>query len=397
MYGSKIVGYTFRSVIIADFIGEALKSAVDCRDLACLRAERVEEIMRAQSSLMGVPRSVGDFFTWSPTLTKEIKMKLSLTGDGRFLSRSEEHRLPRLDTNEYTNSFVSEWRLGGEEITSDSARWSGVNVSQPLKMLHTIPDDIPIMIGSNRHEGEMFVHSAFPAPMPKAVYWMFVGALFRDSASRVLKHYRGLIDEVEREAEELARMQMEEYENEQEYLENQEQLDSEYQMLKAMNQTKSRDQDTVGSQGLKDLVETWSRGGYSEIVDGNMNSSFTQMRPSSGETSFFRKNLIWRPRKRWITMAKAREERRLERMKARALKEAAKVVVDYRPVMSAIINDYLFRCPSWNFAQLLSENRQKRGKRFDNIYVYRFSMPTHIPGYKECWGKVTRNFRQLIL
>ena len=397
MYGSKIVGYTFRSVIIADFIGEALKSAVDCRDLACLRAERVEEIMRAQSSLMGVPRSVGDFFTWSPTLTKEIKMKLSLTGDGRFLSRSEEHRLPRLDTNEYTNSFVSEWRLGGEEITSDSARWSGVNVSQPLKMLHTIPDDIPIMIGSNRHEGEMFVHSAFPAPMPKAVYWMFVGALFRDSASRVLKHYRGLIDEVEREAEELARMQMEEYENEQEYLENQEQLDSEYQMLKAMNQTKSRDQDTVGSQGLKDLVETWSRGGYSEIVDGNMNSSFTQMRPSSGETSFFRKNLIWRPRKRWITMAKAREERRLERMKARALKEAAKVVVDYRPVMSAIINDYLFRCPSWNFAQLLSENRQKRGKQFDNIYVYRFSMPTHIPGYKECWGKVTRNFRQLIL
>lgn len=60
---SNPLGYTFRSVVIADFIGEALKRNIDCRDLACLRAERVEEIMRAQSSLMGVPRSVGDFFT----------------------------------------------------------------------------------------------------------------------------------------------------------------------------------------------------------------------------------------------------------------------------------------------------------------------------------------------
>jgi para-nitrobenzyl esterase len=59
---SNPLGYTFRSVVIADFIGEALKRAVDCRDLACLRAERVEEIMRAQTSLMGVPRSVGGMF-----------------------------------------------------------------------------------------------------------------------------------------------------------------------------------------------------------------------------------------------------------------------------------------------------------------------------------------------
>ena len=71
---SNPLGYTFRSVIIADFIGDALKRSVDCRDLACLRTERVEEIMRAQSSLMGVPRSVGDFFTWGPTLTQEVKV-----------------------------------------------------------------------------------------------------------------------------------------------------------------------------------------------------------------------------------------------------------------------------------------------------------------------------------
>lgn len=74
---SNPLGYTFRSVIVADFIGEALKVKVDCRDLACLRSERVEEIIAAQCSLMGVPRSVGDFFTWGPVLTKEVKLEFS--------------------------------------------------------------------------------------------------------------------------------------------------------------------------------------------------------------------------------------------------------------------------------------------------------------------------------
>ena len=42
-------------------------------------------------------------------------------------------------------------------------------------------------------------------------------------------------------------------------------------------------------------------------------------------------------------MAKEREAARIERIKKNALKAASKVVVDYRPVMSAIITDYLFR------------------------------------------------------
>jgi carboxylesterase type B len=161
---SNPLGYTFRSVIVADFIGEALKKNVDCRDLACLRAERIEEIMRAQSSLMGVPRSVGDFFTFGPTLTSQRKLKLALTGESRFFSRSEENRSPRLDTDESHNSYVSEWRVG-TEVSTDTARWSAVNVSQPLKMLETIPSNIPIIVGNNKNEGEMFVHSAFPAPV----------------------------------------------------------------------------------------------------------------------------------------------------------------------------------------------------------------------------------------
>eukprot|EP00557_Chaetoceros_sp_GSL56_P012315 CAMPEP_0176478174 /NCGR_PEP_ID=MMETSP0200_2-20121128/1041_1 /TAXON_ID=947934 /ORGANISM="Chaetoceros sp., Strain GSL56" /LENGTH=1129 /DNA_ID=CAMNT_0017874085 /DNA_START=156 /DNA_END=3545 /DNA_ORIENTATION=+ len=375
---SNPLGYTFRSVIVADFIGEALKRNVDCRDLACLRAERVEEIMRAQSSLMGVPRSVGDFFTFGPTLTSQRKLKLSLTGESRFFSRLEENRLPRLDTDESHNSYVSEWRVG-TEVSTDTTRWSGVNVSQPLKMLDKIPDNIPIIIGTNQHEGEMFVHSAFPAPMPKPVYWMFVGALFRDSASRVLRHYRGLVDEIERQAEELALRQMEEEENKQNYLENKETLDREYEILLAMNKTRIRNNDmnVIGSEGIQTLVKTWSTGG-----------GFTNKRNSTYERGL---SIIDRQRMalrdKLIELAKLREEKRTLRMKEKALKEAKKVVLDYRPVMSAIISDYLFRCPSWHFAQLLTRNRSHRGKHEDNVFVYRFSLPTHIPGYKECWGK----------
>lgn len=393
---SNPMGYTFRSVDVADFFGEALKHAVDCRDLACLRTEQVEEIMQAQSSFMGVPRSVGDFFTWGPTLTNKVKWNLSLSNPGRFLSRSEEHRLPRLETDRAHN-YVSEWRLGGEEGTSNSARWRAANVSQPLKGIHNIPDDIPVMIGTTKHEGEIFVHSAFPAPIPKPVYWMFVGALFRDSGSRVLKHYRGLVRELERDAEELARKQIEEEEAKIYYLENREKLDSEFELLQAMNATRKRQE--VASESLKTLVNAWSSGGFS-VFENTDDQNDT--RPEESGTfpnnhnpfvkQMFQSTIEEDDRNRLVVERRAlkerlRKERQAARRKARALKEAAKVVVDYRPVMSRIIDDYLFRCPSWHYAQLLSEIRERRGKRGDNVFMYRFSQPTHIPGYKECWGK----------
>lgn len=276
-----------------------------------------------------------------------MKIKFSLTGNNRLISKTDENRLPRLDNEVPKNSFISEWRFSGDESTSDRSIWSGVNVSQPLKMSNNIPDHIPVMIGTNQHEGEMFVHAAFPAPMPKPVYWMFVGALFRDSASRILRHYRGLVDEVEREAEEIAKRQMEEEENKQEYLENKENLDNEYEMLLAMNETKrgrADDVDILTSDGLKTLMKTWSTGGFMSKNDQNISRYESKI----GEDGY-----AFPPaeptritlRDRWIMMARAREEKRLVKRKLRALKEAAKVNVDYRPVMSAIINDYLFRCP----------------------------------------------------
>lgn len=413
---SNPLGYTFRPVVVADFIGEALKQKIECRDLACLRSEKVEEIMTAQISLMGVPRSVGDFFTWGPTLTKENKVQVRLRRDG-VISRSEEHRLPRLDSA-YPYQFVSEWRREHDAVNkSGSAKWRAVNVSQPLNNLDLIPDNIPIIIGTNKHEGEIFVHSAFPIAMAKPVYWMFVGALFRDSSWKILQHYRGLVDEVEREAEELARKQIEEQEARQEYLENREQLEREYEQLLAMNATRKRTRlqrtrlYNSGPHNLSDVVNTWARGGFikrtspdhepSSITQNNttknLRVSRLMQRLVTATNLTSSNKLMAKMQGRIRAMQSARKEyalnrarkraaRREQNLKESALKNAAKVVVDYRPVMSRIIDDYLFRCPSWHFAQVISERREQRGV-IDNVFVYRFSQPTHIPGYKECWGK----------
>jgi carboxylesterase type B len=149
------MGYTFRTPTVADFIGEAFKRSVDCRDLGCLRTERVEDLIKVQSGLMGIPRSVGDFFTWSPTLTQQIQVTIGPQGV--------------IQTPFRTSQYV----FRNQPINSQ--KWAAVNVSQPLRHLDLVPPDIPIIIGSNKHEGEIFVYNAFPAPMPKAVYWMFVG------------------------------------------------------------------------------------------------------------------------------------------------------------------------------------------------------------------------------
>jgi carboxylesterase type B len=261
-------------------------------------------------------------------------------------------------------------------------------VTQPLKNLHLIPDDIPIILGANKHEGEMFVHSAFPITMSKQIYWMFVGALFRDSASRVLRHYREYVDQIEKEAEELARKQIEEEENRQYYQEYREQLDYEYQLLLEMNSSRSKPSDSpfLGV-GVEALVDTWSRGGA--LLD--YNNSTGPHQPWHHRLWPFAQNVseesIAEKEQSIAEKARIREERRRAKAKERALKAAAKVVVDYRPVMSRIIDDYLFRCPTWNFAHSLSRNRLDRGQR-NNVYVYQFSHSTHIPGYKECWGKV---------
>jgi hypothetical protein len=140
---------------------------------------------------------------------------------------------------------------------------------------------------------------------------------------------------------------------------------------------------------VEDFVQTWSRGGgagdaFLDRDDGGGGLGgklwpFT----SSNLTKEERQAMKIQQRNHY---RRIREEKRKEKAKAKALREAAKVVVDYRPVMSRIIDDYLFRCPAWHLANTLSRDRVQRGQQ-NNVYVYQFSHSTHIPGFKECWGK----------
>ena len=75
-----------------------------------------------------------------------------------------------------------------------------------------------------------------------------------------MRCYRGLQEEVEQEAEELARKELEQEENKQDYLENKEELDSEYKLLQALNTTR-RDEmrreynlDIIRSDGMQATV-----------------------------------------------------------------------------------------------------------------------------------------------
>jgi hypothetical protein len=305
---------------------------------------------------------------------------------------------------------------GYEGLSAKSRRWSSVRVRQPLKgdrFIETIPHDIPILVGCNQHEGELFVHSAFPAPMPKAVYWMFVGALFRDNASKILKHYRVSVEKLEQKAEELAWKQIQEEEKKHYFYDHRHQLDEEFR--RRMRKASS----SLPPQGVSFCASNLTSSDIN--ADAIMDSlSYDEVAPlihnindtiqTSDNLSDKAKNTLKNPPEKSLNKKEQSSEgrtqqrvnrkalRRAARRRAQALKDAAKVIIDYRPVMSQIIGDYLFRCPTWHYAQILSKARiQKRSseQNFDtddqtaNIYVYRFSQPTHVPGYKECWGKAS--------
>lgn len=100
---------------------------------------------------MAVPRSIGDFFTWGPVLTDA--------------------------------SYYREARLRPGPL-------SNVTVRQPIEALKELQKvDVPVMIGTTSHEGNVFVFTAYPTMMPKLVYQALVFSFFRSVAPRVLKTY----------------------------------------------------------------------------------------------------------------------------------------------------------------------------------------------------------------
>lgn len=153
---SNPLGYKYRSVTVANFIGAAFKEQLDCEDLHCLQSESADELIHVQDTLMAVPRSIGDFFTWGPVITD--------------------------------SSYQREARLRPGPV-------SNVTVRQPLQALRDLRRlDVPVIIGSNSHEGIVFVFTAFPTRMPKPLYQAVVVSFFRTHALQILKLYSPLTD-----------------------------------------------------------------------------------------------------------------------------------------------------------------------------------------------------------
>lgn len=46
--------YRYRTVAVANFIGEAYKEQLDCEDLRCLLSEPADELIHVQDTLMAV-------------------------------------------------------------------------------------------------------------------------------------------------------------------------------------------------------------------------------------------------------------------------------------------------------------------------------------------------------
>jgi hypothetical protein len=108
---------------------------------------------------------VGDFFTWGPTQTQELKLTLG-GGLSRGFGGASSSSSP-LSREHVMFRDLDSWKWQAANLENV---WAAVNVTQPLKNLDLIPDDIPLIIGTNKHEGELFVHGAFPITMSKVPY-----------------------------------------------------------------------------------------------------------------------------------------------------------------------------------------------------------------------------------
>ncbi|KAJ1417020.1 Alpha/Beta hydrolase protein [Ochromonadaceae sp. CCMP2298] len=159
---SNPLGYKYRSLAVANFIGQSYKEQLDCEDLRCLQSESPEELMHVQDTLMAVPRSIGDFFTWGPVVTD--------------------------------SSYYREVRLRPGPL-------SNVTVRQPIDALKDLRKlDVPVIIGSNSHEGTVFVFTAYPTRMTKIIYQALVFSFFRGAAVKVLRMYAPLARRVSESA-----------------------------------------------------------------------------------------------------------------------------------------------------------------------------------------------------
>jgi hypothetical protein len=156
---SSPMGYKYRSLAVANFIGAGYKELLDCEDLRCLQSESADELIHVQDTLiMPFPRSIGNLFSWGPVMTDQV--------------------------------YLRETRMGLGPVAN-------ITVRQPtdaVKELRRL--NVPVIIGTVAHEGTVFVFSAFSGRMAKLVYQTCVFGFFQASAPAVLRRYAPLARQV---------------------------------------------------------------------------------------------------------------------------------------------------------------------------------------------------------
>jgi carboxylesterase type B len=234
---SNPLGYKYRSITVANFIGRAFKELLDCEDLRCLQIEPVEELLHVQDTLMAVPRSIGDFFTWGPVLTdhsyyREIRLTSSSgmrnddEHDAHSVHRQQEEEEQKINSMHQPNNVHSTQPIsqnyhsnrphalvyGSDSLTTASSVnaqqatasadqthsihfhhsfVSNITVRQPIDTLRALNRlDIPVLLGTNKHEGHVFVFTAFPTRMNKFIYHMLLFSFFRTAAPQIMRLYQ---------------------------------------------------------------------------------------------------------------------------------------------------------------------------------------------------------------
>lgn len=258
---SNPLGYRFRSVAVANFLGTEFKERLDCEDLRCLQSESADELIHVQDTLMAVPRNIGDFFTWGPVITDEhfwrefrlrpgpwanmtVRQPLGVITQlaAQMASLSSPPAWRGIETYRFSNSRgrlsgeaevdghgESEIRVAmqeGEFMDGDSVTGAGERntddedddlsnymieqaeygstsssdqtesrrrgkVATPQQQhQERLPSPmIPMVIGTTKDEGSVFVFTAYPTEMPKFIYQAVVFGFFRFAAPKVLKQY----------------------------------------------------------------------------------------------------------------------------------------------------------------------------------------------------------------
>ena len=187
-------GYSFRSVAVANFLGTEFKERLDCEDVRCLQSESPDEIIHVQDTLMAVPRNIGDFFTWGPVVTdehfwREFRLRPGHWANVNVRQPLQIMRSISLNMNELQSESQQKHTLSqvgmvdAQSFEEEEYHSRSNNAHQGL---------IPMIIGTTKDEGSVFVFTAFPTVMPKFIYQAVVVGFFRFAARRVLRQYSAL-------------------------------------------------------------------------------------------------------------------------------------------------------------------------------------------------------------